>query len=37
MINYKLLPDAMYVLPNQIMNPLVVLNGNFELSIEEYQ
>ena len=37
MTNYKLLPDTVYVLPTQVLNFLVLLNENFELSIEEYQ
>ena len=34
MIKYILLPDAVYVLPTQVMNFLVLLNENFELSVK---
>ena len=35
-ITYKVFPQVVYVLPSQVMNPMV-LNGNLELPIYEYQ
>ena len=36
-ITYKILPQVVYVLPSQVMNPVVHLNENLELLIYEYQ
>ena len=35
-INQKILPQIVYVLPSQVMNPMVHLNENLELPIYEY-
>ena len=34
---YKILPQIVYVLPSQVMNPIVNLSDNLELPIYEYQ
>ena len=36
-LSYKILPQIVYVLPSQVMNPMVNLNDNLELPIDEYQ
>ena len=36
-IKYKLLPKVVFVLPSQVMNPIVEMNANLQISIEEYQ
>ena len=35
-INQKILPQIVYVLPSQVMNPMVHLNENLELPFYEY-
>ena len=35
-INQKILPQIVYVLPSQVMNPMVHLNENLELPNYEY-
>ena len=36
-VGYKLLSKNVFVLPSQVMNPLVEMNDKLELSITEYQ
>ena len=35
-VNYKLLPDLVYVHPGTVVSPIVNLSSNFTLPIEEY-